>query len=101
MKKPNAMKPIVVDDDFLVEPVLHDARLYRMDFGGKRVAFYFADTSGQHIKLELHDVVQMSSHGLAEANIIIVGVLLLIAQQRFLGRVYFRARTTRPTTISS
>ncbi|WP_143684865.1 hypothetical protein [Variovorax sp. KK3] len=71
MKRPHAMTPVLVKDESLIEPALHDARLCRIDFGGKQVTCYFEDPSGQRIKLDMHDVVQMSSHGLAEANILL------------------------------
>jgi hypothetical protein len=65
-------KTIELDEsNSLKVPALHDARLYRVDFGGKQVACFFEDPTGERVKLLLQGVVQMSSRELAEANILL------------------------------
>ena len=63
---------IVIDEEgSLAEPDLHDAFLYRIDFGGEHVTLYFRGSLGGNLKLDLRGVVLMSSSGLAEKNIVL------------------------------
>lgn len=65
-------KPILIGEDCsLAEPELHDAHLYRIDFGGKRVSCHFRVASGKQVILEFRGVLQMLSNGLAEDNIVL------------------------------
>jgi hypothetical protein len=66
------MNKLIFDDSgLLVAPALHDARIYRIDFGGKQVAIYLNGADGQGIRLELHRVAHMFTSGLAEQNIVL------------------------------
>ena len=66
------MNPLVFEDTgSLGNPTLHDACLYRMDFGGKQVTLYCRHPDGQRTRLELRGVAHMLSNGLAEQNVLL------------------------------
>jgi hypothetical protein len=55
----------------LVHPALHDACLYRIDFGSKQVKLFCRAPDGQCSRLELHGIAHMQANGLAEQNILL------------------------------
>lgn len=55
----------------LVEPNLHDALLYRIDFGGKQVTLHCRTPDEREILIELREVAHLFSTGLAEQNILL------------------------------
>lgn len=66
------MNALVFDENgSLSEPMLHDAVLYRIDFGGKHVALHCRAPDGQAIGIELRGVAHLFSTGLAEQNILL------------------------------
>ena len=63
---------IAVDEfNSVIDPALHDALIYRIDFGGKRVSLFFRDPGGQNVRLDAIGVAHLHSSGLAEDNIVL------------------------------
>lgn len=63
---------IAVDEfNSLIDPALHDALIYRIDFGGKHVSLFFRDPGGQKVRLDATGVAHLHSIGLAEDNIVL------------------------------
>lgn len=66
------MNALVFDEEgSLVKPVLHDALLYRIDFGGKQVTLRCRAPNGHETRIELRGVAHFFSTGLAEQNILL------------------------------
>ncbi|MEW5789797.1 MAG: hypothetical protein AB1899_18305 [Pseudomonadota bacterium] len=66
------MNALVFDETgSLAEPVLHDAFIYRIDFGGKQVALYCRSPNGETTRIELRGVAHLFSTGLAEQNVLL------------------------------
>ena len=55
----------------LSQPMLHDALLHRIDFGGKQVTLHCRAPDGQATRIELRGVAHLFSTGLAEQNSIL------------------------------
>lgn len=63
---------IAVDEcNSVIDPALHDALIYRIDFGGKHVSVFFRDPGGQKFRLDATGVAHLHSSGLAEDNIVL------------------------------
>ncbi|GAA0756991.1 hypothetical protein LRH25_18035 [Ideonella azotifigens] len=66
------MNPLVFEETgSLGDPALHDACIYRIDFGDKQVTFFCRAPDGQSTRLELRGVEHMLSNGLAEQNVLL------------------------------
>lgn len=60
-------------DEFgsLVSPDLHDAYIYRIDFGVKRVNFFCRTPDEKEFRLELQGVLHLLGTGVAEQNLLL------------------------------
>jgi hypothetical protein len=66
------MNSLVFEDSgSLSEPALHDACIYRIDFGGRVVTLFCRDPDGRRIRLEFRGVAHLFSNGLAEQNVLL------------------------------
>lgn len=66
------MNALVFDETgSLAEPALHDAFLYRIDFGGKQVTLHCRAPNGEATRIELRGVAHLFSTGLAEQNVLL------------------------------
>ena len=61
----------VNEDGEVVSPYLHDASIFRIDFGRKLLSVYCRDPSGKCTKLNLVGITYMTSSNLAEENVLL------------------------------
>lgn len=66
-----SLKIAVDESNSVIKPMLHDALLYRIDFGGKHVSMFFRDPDGHKVRLDAIGVAHLHSNGLAEDNIVL------------------------------
>lgn len=66
-----SLKIVVNEFNSVIDPVLHDALIYRIDFEGKRVSLFFRKPCGLQIRFDATGVAHFHSNGLAEDNIVL------------------------------